>query len=651
MLNGSGIYLAHGPKVLFNGVVFTITRGERIGLVGANGSGKTTLLRIIAGEDVGQQGLLESTGQVRVGYLPQDGIEPGPTSLLAECEGAFPAVLEDWRELADLEGRLAETEDAGASMGLVDQIAAVEERLRLAEADRMRGRIQRVLEGLGFAESDLDRPARAFSGGWRMRIALARLLLEEPELLLLDEPTNHLDIDTQEWLEVLLRGYPGAILTVSHDRGFLDRVTNRTFHLCKGKLDTYEGNYSFFETAAAEKRAQLEKQVAKQSKEIERVEKFIDRFRAKATKARQVQSRIKALERIERIEVEDDRSAEIAIRFPNPPRGPQRLIQLEGVAQRYGDLEVFRDVDLRIERGEKLALVGRNGKGKSTLARLVAGVEPPAAGMRRVGEGTEVSWFAQHQAEELDPGATVQACAEAAAHAGNRDTVRGLLGAFLFSGDDVYKPVRVLSGGEKNRLALVRMLLRPANLLVLDEPTNHLDMASKTRLQAALMEYEGAVLIVAHDRDFLDPVIDRVIAFEPDGLQDFPGDLSAYLWHREEAGADRAGSGAAMAAPTREARSKPKQSSESPKERRRREAEERARMAPLRQKLKRMEDLIAKLESQIAEAETAMADPAFFDGSDRMAQALAAYESDKRQLGRTMEEWEELAGGLADLRS
>lgn len=385
MLNGSQLSLAHGPKVLFSEVAFSIRRGERIGLVGANGSGKTTLLRILAGEDLGQHGQIETEGTVRVGYLPQDGIEPGPLSLLEECRGAFPEILRLQAELDLLEERLADA-SGGVLERLLHEIEEVDEKLRLCEADRAEGKIQRVLEGLGFLETDLQRAAREFSGGWRMRIALARLILSEPDLLLLDEPTNHLDLDTQVWMEQILANYPGAILTVSHDRGFLDRVTNRTFHLLRGRLEAYEGNFSFFEQAAAERRAQLEKSVEKQAKEIARVEKFVDRFRYKATKARQVQSRIKALEKIDRIEIGDDRVGEISIRFPTPPRGPQRLVQLKQVAQRYGDLEVFSNISFMMELGEKVALVGRNGKGKSTLARLVAGVEPPADGERKVGE-------------------------------------------------------------------------------------------------------------------------------------------------------------------------------------------------------------------------------------------------------------------------
>ncbi|MGF1530728.1 MAG: ribosomal protection-like ABC-F family protein [Puniceicoccaceae bacterium] len=643
MLNGSQLSLAHGPKVLFSDVSFSIRRGERIGLVGANGSGKTTLLRILSGEDLGQQGLIETEGTVRVGYLPQDGIEPGPLSLLEECRAAFPEVLELQEKLGELENLLRAV--SGAELAsLLEEIEEIDEKLRLLEADRVEGKIQRVLEGLGFVEADLGRQAREFSGGWRMRIALARLILSEPDLLLLDEPTNHLDLDTQVWMEQILAVYAGAILTVSHDRGFLDRVTNRTFHLLRGRLEAYEGNYGFFEEAASERRAQLEKSAEKQAKEIARVEKFVDRFRYKATKARQVQSRIKALERIDRIEVGDDRTAEISIRFPTPPRGPQRLVQLKEVAKRYGSLEVFSKISFMMERGEKVALVGRNGKGKSTLARLVAGVEPPSEGERKLGEGAAISWFAQHQAEELDPGMTVQACAEAVAEGDQRGSVRGLLGAFLFSGDDVLKRVGVLSGGEKNRLALVRMLLRPANLLVLDEPTNHLDIASKTRLQAALMEYEGAVLIVAHDRDFLDPIVDRVFAFEPDGLHDFPGDLSAYLWHRNESGFLEDGGRAGKSSSRHQgARKEPaNHQGGAERDRKKREAAERAKLAPMKKHLAAIEGKVSALEKAIAEAEQAMMDPKFFDGSERMAKALADCERDRRLLEELMEEWAKL---------
>ena len=643
MLQVSGLQLAYGPRVLYADASFSLSAGSRAGLVGANGSGKTTLLRVLTGEDCGQTGSIEAPAGSSLGYLPQDGIVPGPRSLIEECRGAFPEVVELQRRLGALETTLASSSPEEAP-ALLSSIAEVEDELAHCEASRIDARIQRVLAGLGFLAEDADRPAREFSGGWRMRIALARLLVRQPDLLLLDEPTNHLDLDTQEWLEKLLSNYPGTLILISHDRGLLDRITNHTLHLHAGKITSYPGNYSFFEESAAARQEQLRKAADKQSREIRRTEEFIERFRYKATKARQVQSRIKALDRIERIDTGPEGPPEISFHFGKPPRGPLKLVQAEGLAKAYGNLQVFRDLTFAITRGEKIAVVGRNGKGKSTLARLVAGVEPPSGGTLIRGEGTRAAWFAQHQAEELDPAMTVEACARAALEGSQAGLdVRSLLGAFLFTGDSVEKPVRVLSGGEKNRLALVRMLLKPANLLILDEPTNHLDIASRTRLQAALMEYEGAALIVAHDRDFLDPVVDRVFAFEPDGFHDFPGDVSSWLHHREQVAPPPPSASSPQRKPARPTMT---ESGETPRERRQREAAERAKAAPIRRKVAAIEAQIEEHEARIAAHESAMLDPAFFNGSEAMAAAMAEYDSAKRRLTRLMAEWEDLASRL-----
>jgi len=632
--------LSYGDKVLFQNLSVSIDEGDRIGLVGRNGSGKTSLMKILAGWDAPDSGRVEKAAEVRVGYLPQDGLSVKEGTLMDECQRAFSDILSLQKELARKEENLRKDTNPAAYEEILHRIAHLEDELMVRDASRMEATIEKVVRGLGFERDDLGKECLTFSGGWRMRIALARLILENPGLLMLDEPTNHLDLESQEWLEGFLSQYQGALLLVSHDRGFLDRVTNRTFHVHHARIDNYSVPYSRFEEEAARRWEEMVSSQQKQQREMRRVEKFVDRFRYKASKAKQVQSRLKALAKVNQIELEQD-DASIAFRFPDPPRGPLKMVEMKAVSKSYGDLSVFRGLDFRLERGEKIAVVGRNGRGKSTFARILSGVEKPDGGEIVVGEGVKVAWFAQHQTEQLNPDQTVLECAMSGftGEVHSRD-VRSLLGAFLFQGDDVRKRVQVLSGGEKNRLALARILLTKANLLVLDEPTNHLDLASKTVLQGALMDYEGAVVLIAHDRDFLDPLVDRVFAFEPERIYPFHGTVSDYLKDWE------ARSAAAMQQATPLGKQGSTVRKKQGREARRVSAARRQELAPLRKKLQTFEEEIHRKEEKIKEMESAMSTPGFFESTNAKSK-VQAHQHLKNELEKVYHRWEATAEELS----
>jgi ATP-binding cassette subfamily F protein 3 len=474
-----------------------------------------------------------------------------------------------------------------------------------------------------------------------MRIALAKLLLREPSLLLLDEPTNHLDLDSLRWLENYLTFYDGAILLISHDRAFLDALCDRTFHLNQRKLDAYKGNYSYFEKERVKRRELLLKAAENQRREREHLQGFVDRFRAKASKASQAQSRMKKLEKMEVIEVDEDDS-QIGFSFPPPKRSGQVVLKLEGLSKSYGNLQVIRNLDLEIQRGDRVAIVGVNGAGKSTLTRIIAGVESFQSGDREPGYQVELSYFAQNQADELDPNMSVLDLGTEVAPPEVRSKVRSILGSFLFRGNDVFKKAKVLSGGEKNRLALARMLMRPANFLVFDEPTNHLDMRSKSVLQEAIKAYAGTVVIVSHDRAFLDPLVNRVIEVRKDGVRCMTGNVSDYIEKlKEEAkDGDDSESSAKKATPTRAT-----EESRNPKFRRQQEAERRRQLSELKKKTDALENRAAELERKVAEFETAMTDPEFFKAEDHQDQ-VRDYNRIKTELQQTLSDWERVSSQL-----
>ena len=527
------IRLQYGERHLYKDISATIGTSDRIGLVGSNGAGKSTLLKVLCGLEEVDGGKVDKANYATFGYLPQDGIEMYGRTLFKETELAFADVLGLKAKVEEAEERLDEMDNSSEEFyETLELIGAWEHRLEDLDAGKLPSRIESVLLGLGFSSSDMHRKTEEFSGGWQMRIALAKLLLANPSLLLLDEPTNHLDVTSQKWLEDFLLRYEGSLLMISHDRGFLDIICNRTFELSMGSLHVYSGNYSVFETQSAERKELQMKAYKSQQKEIQQAEQFINRFRAKASKAKQAQSRIKALDKIERIQIEKEEDG-VSFSFAPPSLSGQTVINLVDISKSYGDLPVIRDANLRIERGDRIVVVGVNGAGKTTIAKVIAGVEPFQSGEREIGQSTHISYFGQHQADELDKSLTVLATLEDSAEGKNTTNIRSILGTFLFRGDDVFKKVSVLSGGERNRLALAKMLARSANFLILDEPTNHLDMRSQDALQNALKEYTGAYLIVSHNRAFVDPLATKVLEIRKDGLSLFPGNVSDYLRHLE----------------------------------------------------------------------------------------------------------------------
>ncbi len=521
----------YGPKVLLSGVDFHLGPGEKLGLVGDNGMGKTTLFRIIEGSESADAGTVTLRKGARVGVLDQH-IEAGQQSALERTVLGDPYFSDILREKEALE------QDHAAHQHNPEKW---EKRygFLLTEFERLGGyereaKAKAILTGLGFQEGAWDRPLEQLSGGWAIRVELARLLLQNPDILLLDEPSNHLDLRSVIWLEGFLQSYDGAMMLISHDRRFLNAVVNRIVHLDRGKLTVYQGNFDAFEHQRAEREAQLEQAAANQQKKINEMERFIERFRAKATKARQAQSRIKALEKIERIEVAS-RTKSVQFRFPQPPRSGKITVEVTDLAKRYGDLVVYDGISLHIERGSKIALVGENGAGKSTLMKLLAGVLEADSGTIALGANVTRSYFAQRQSEILDANLTVlQTLAQVGSSLG-RTQLQTILGGFRFSGDDVDKKTSVLSGGERSRLALARMLTAPASFLLLDEPTNHLDMKSCAVLSAALEDYEGAICVISHDRDFLDGFVNRVWEIDNGTRTEYLGNYSDYEWKKSHA--------------------------------------------------------------------------------------------------------------------
>jgi ATP-binding cassette subfamily F protein 3 len=625
-----------------------ISPHDRIGLVGSNGTGKTTLLKIITGLVQPDSGAVSKAKFVTVGYLQQEGIAVSGRTLYEEAASAFEDVLEVQQELEDAHRSMARLDPQSEEYAETIEIyGELQHKLEDLDAFRMKSKVERVLMGLGFSVSDLTRMTEEFSGGWQMRIELAKLLLREPSVLLLDEPTNHLDLDTLQWLEEYLRNYLGAVVLVSHDRTFLDNLCSRTFALTMTRLEQYSGNYSFYEIESV-KRRELQIQAMKnQQQRMKETQEFIDRFRYKASKARQVQSRVKQLEKVEVIEVEPEESG-IRFEFPKPPPSGRVVIELRDLAKRYGPIEVFESLDYRIERGDRIAIVGLNGAGKSTLSRIVAGVESFNSGQRVVGHNVALSYFAQHQAEELDPSKEVLDTIDEIAEGDIRRRLRSLLGAFLFHDDDVFKKVSVLSGGEKSRVALAKMLLKPANFLILDEPTNHLDMKSKKVLQEALLRYEGTFLIVSHDRSFLDPIVNKVVEVGNGTVKTFIGNISDYIAKKRE---QKEASVKTEAAEKRGTTA----FEMSDKDRKRIEAERRqqlsAKLRPLKQQVETLEREIEKLESRHKEIESAMLDPELYKNGTEAKRMSVERKEVEQLLARAYDQWDTIQVEIEKARS
>lgn len=646
MLQLDHITLYLGERILFKDISATINKGEKIGLTGPNGAGKSTLLRIISGDQKPDEGTVHLSTDSTVGYLPQDGVAPDPgLSLLQEVEHAFDEIKTLEKRLDDAHQKLQSFEHGSKEHSeALEQYGNLQHRLESMGVYSLQSEIEKVLKGLGFKDEDFERSTAEFSGGWLMRIALAKLLLTRPDYLMLDEPTNHLDIESLQWIEEFLINYEGAVIIVSHDKAFLNSVTERTLFLRNGSLYDYAGNYSYFENKYAEHQELLRKKYENQMQEIKETERFIERFRYKASKARQVQSRIRQLEKME-VEVPDEEPGEIAFRFPPPERSGLVVMELKNVKKSYDEHKVFDGLDYQVERGEKIAVVGPNGAGKSTLIRILAGTETVNDGDRIEGHNVTTSWFAQHQADELNPdNNALEEMLRAAGH-GDETRLRTVLGCFLFTGDDVFKNTRVLSGGEKSRLALAKMLVKPANFLIFDEPTNHLDMQSKNILQQALIQFEGTLVIVSHDRDFLDPIVNKTVEVQPGAVKTYPGNVSWYLSKKEQQE-----NGSNKSQKNIKANSVSNDSTPSKKEQKRIEAEKRnlryQKVRPLQNSMKKIEKEIGALENRKAEMETLMAQPSFYDDDEQVKEASIEYERLKKSLNEFYSKWEEIAGRI-----
>ena len=629
------VSLSFGARVLFGGIDWAITERSRIGLVGDNGTGKTTLLRAILGQVELDGGSIEIAGRRdrAVGYLPQD---------LVELEAApLMDFIKDRTGMGDLERDIRRCEEeisreTTPSAALLERYENLLTVFRNRSGYSFEARTRQVLRGLGFREGDFGKACSDFSGGWKMRILLSVILLSDPSVMLLDEPTNHLDTESMEWLEGYLGNYAGTLITVSHDRTFLDRMVGQIAELAGGKVSVFKGSYTAYLAERERRREALEQERLRRDGEIRRTLDFVERFRYKATKARQVQSRIKRLERLEVFE-DPSEARTVTIRFPDAPRSGREVLTVRDLAKSYGPLEVFRDLRFSVSRGDRVALVGVNGSGKSTLTRILSGDEDPTAGTVELGLNVRIGFFSQESAENLDYGRTAW---EEVCDAGSRATDqerRNLLGAFLFSGDDIHKPVRVLSGGEKSRLALLKLILEDTNLLILDEPTNHLDLKTKDLFQDALLQYTGSVVIVSHDRYFLDRMVNRVLEIRDGQLREYAGNYSYFIEKRE---LERAGEAQGTRPATEGARELPQ------KEARRLAAEERNRLSRTRTVLKRefseVEGRIGALEADRAAREEMLCDPHVLRNGDRVRLLHGELRQIRTELEDLYERWGDL---------
>ncbi len=645
-----------GPKLLFENLDWLITSHDRVGLVGANGTGKSTLLKILGGLESLDYGSITSARNTTFGYLPQDGLRLEGRTVFAECMSVFDDLRALEIEMEELTHKMAEVDHTSAEYQQVaERYQRISGEFHVRDGYALESQVGTVLDGLGFRKEDWTRQTEEFSGGWQMRIALGKLLLSKPNLLLLDEPTNHLDLETRNWLEEYLLQYPYAYVLISHDRYFLDVTVDKIMEIWNKGVHVYSGNYEKYLQQKQERRDSLVAAYKNQRERIEQLEAFINRFRYQATKAKQVQSRIKELEKIERIEVPPDERT-IHFSFPQPKPSGRTVVESAGVAKSYGPKEVFRDVSFTIQRGDRIALVGVNGAGKSTLIKLLAGIEPLTDGTLQLGHNVEPDYFAQDQYKELDPDRRMLDDLSDVAVQKTTSELRGLLGCFLFSEDDAFKPIGVLSGGERNRYALARMLLHPSNFLLLDEPTNHLDMRAKDVLLEALQSYNGTVVFVSHDRYFIDKLATRVFEVGDGRVEVFPGNYEDYRWRKQRADAEEGAEGLFGDYPTLsdvpgyvqkyDHAGVPKQPSAESADANSNGARKRINPIKLKQmqdRQQQIEEEITRLEQGIAECELALQSFVSVEETQRQAGLLAQH---RAALAQRMEEWEELSAAL-----
>ena len=643
MISIDNLTVSFGGWDLFKDISFIVNPKDRIGLVGKNGAGKTTLLKVLTGEQPATTGVVTKTEGWTIGYLPQQMAVADTTTLLEETAKAFDRVIELEKEIAEVTAELAERTDYESEEyeSLMHRLNDATDSYHILGGDQREADIEKTLLGLGFRREDFGRPTAEFSGGWRMRIELAKLLLRRPNVFLLDEPTNHLDIESIQWLEGYLRDYNGSVVLISHDRVFLDNVTNRTIEISLGRIYDYKASYSRYVELRRERREQQMAAYANQQRLIEKTEEFIERFRYKPTKSNQVQSRVKQLEKLDRIEVDEEDLSHLHIKFPPSPRSGQIVAEVKEAGKSFGSKHVFSGADFVIERGEKIALVGRNGEGKTTFARMLIGELEATEGSVRVGHNVNIGYYAQNQEDMMDGTATVYDTLDRVAVGDIRTRLRDILAAFLFRGEDIDKKVRVLSGGERARLAMARLMLEPHNLLIMDEPTNHMDMRSKDILKGALMKYDGTLIVVSHDREFLDGLVDKVYEFRDGGVKEYLGGIWYFLEKRkleslqEVERKDGAQSAPVVAAATT-VESAPKGSKEEYEKRK----EDEKQLRRIRTAIAKEEAEIERLEAEIAGWDAKLADPDAHGIDISAPTAFDHYNSLKKELEKRMHEWE-----------
>ncbi|MCP9199605.1 ABC-F family ATP-binding cassette domain-containing protein [Gramella sp. GC03-9] len=630
MLNIHNLSVSFAGEYLFKEISFRLGAGDRVGLIGKNGAGKSTMLKIIAGEQEYDTGQIAKDKELKIGFLKQDlDFEKGRT-VIEEAHQAFTEIKTLEKRMAHINEQLATRTDYESESynDLIQELSEVTHQYEIIGGYNYEGETEKVLQGLGFQREDFDKPTETFSGGWRMRIELAKLLLQNNDILLLDEPTNHLDIESIIWLESFLNNYPGSVMLVSHDKMFLNNVTNRSIEISLGNIYDYRKPYSEFMEFRTELREQQLAAQKNQQKEIENTEKLIDKFRAKASKASMAQSLIKKLEKIDRIEVDEDDNAVMAVNFPVSVNPGKVVIEAEHLEKSYGDKTVLDDINLMIERQSKIAFVGQNGQGKTTLAKIIVG-EIPHKGKLKLGHNVQLGYFAQNQAEYLDGNKTVLETMIDSANEKNRTRVRDMLGSFLFRGDEVEKKVKVLSGGERNRLALCKMLLEPFNVLVMDEPTNHLDIKSKNVLKEALTRFEGTLIMVSHDRDFLQGLTGKVYEFRNHQIKEYLGDIDYYLEQRKLQDMREV-----------EKSDKVKKQKKFSGDSEKRSFTDQKEVKRLKNRLSKTEAKITKLEKELKAKDKELAEN--YQATATKPDFLNNYNASKKKLEKLMQEWEEI---------
>ncbi|MEW6502262.1 MAG: ATP-binding cassette domain-containing protein [Thermodesulfobacteriota bacterium] len=646
MLAITNLSIVYGDKQLFRNISARVHPHERVGLVGVNGAGKTTLLKIMAGVSLADDNVVHRAKRATVGYLPQEISDfPAGRTLYAEAETAFAGALAWQEELETINRQLAAMKPGDPTITeLLDRQGELQHLLEQSDIFRMRAQIEKVLLGLGFTSTDFAKDCQAFSGGWLMRLMLAKLLLAKPSLLLLDEPTNHLDIESLTWLEEFLKAYHGAMVIISHDRAFLDNLTTVTWELSLGNLTVYKGNYAYY---LKEKELRLEIQRAayeNQQAMIQQTKRFVERFRATSTKASQVQSRVKQLEKMELIELEETEK-EVSFRFPPAPASGRQMVEASHLDKAFGQQQVFHDLGFSMQRGDKLAVVGVNGAGKSTLVKILAGLYQPDSGTVRFGHNVMPAYFGQHQAQELDQRYTVLDTVYQTTSDLGLTQARSLLGAFLFRGEAVDKKVAVLSGGEKSRLALAKMIATPANLLIMDEPTNHLDISSQEVLQEAMRQYDGSIIVVSHNRAFVNAFVNKVLEIKNGRATLYEGNIDDYLrkTHAEQGAPATPAAKPDTGAAKGEAGKKGKEARREQAKLRQQKNEQ---LAPLKKRLAVLESELSALEGRKKELEMLLADPELYNRQEEFAERSREYSDTDRRLNRAYDDWAELEGRI-----